>query len=643
MSNLYNLLKTIIEKLNATVKSVNGKTGDITLNASDVGADASGTAESKVSTHNTSIDSHSDIRLLISGLTNRLNTLADSDDVTLDQLSEVVAYIKSNRDLISSITTSKVNVEDIIDNLTTNVANKPLSAAQGVALKELIDAISIPEVDETLSESGKAADAAAVGDQLSALSEEIANLPQSDWNQNDETAHDYVKNRPFYTSAPVETVLVEESTVTFADTGYGFYAAEFPSTFEGTVGETYKVYWDGAAYECTCVKFNNGQAIGNLSVAGAGSDTSEPFLIGIVNDGRIEIATQNTSSSHTFSISAKVAQVVKIDKKYLVQPDWNQNDETAADYVKNRPFYTGDPAKTVLVEESTVSFVTGDGGVMMATLPESFDLVDGQTYSVSWDGTDYVCTGILLRGIPILGNLEIAGIGDNTGEPFVFLNQGQWAVASTESATEHVIAISEYTAQIVKIDKKYLPDTAFTEAEWDFISNRPLSYKQLDVNITSEGTTHDINVGNNYVDLGVTIPDFNDGLYYKVEGEISFRNNSAGLAYPLQINGYYKANSSAMLSLGTVYDSYSRRSLVVSLHGNNARFYAGQLGVFTSGNSLSYTITADFTVISEVKKLSEDYMPDSTAKTSDIPTDDHINELINTALNSIGVAEEGAY
>lgn len=317
MSNLYNLLKSIIEKLNTAVKSVNGKTGDITLNASDVGADASGTAESKVSTHNTSTDSHSDIRLMISGLTNRLNTLADSDDVTLDQLSEVVAYIKSNRDLISSITTSKVNVEDIIDNLTTNVADKPLSAAQGVALKELIDAISIPEVDETLSESGKAADAAAVGDRLSAFSNEIANLPQSDWNQNDSAAPDYVKNRPFYTGDPVETVLVEESTVSFIGGGSHPYIGELQSTMEATVGETYKVYWDGSAYECTCVKFNNGQAIGNLSVAGSGSDTGEPFLIGIANGQGIQIATADTSASHTISISGMVAQIVKIDDKYL--------------------------------------------------------------------------------------------------------------------------------------------------------------------------------------------------------------------------------------------------------------------------------------------------------------------------------------
>ena len=94
-----------------------------------------------ISTHNTATDAHNDIRLLIEGLNTRLNALADSDDTTLDQMSEIIAYIKSNKSLIESVTTSKVNVADIVDNLTTNVANKPLSAAQGVALKALIDEI----------------------------------------------------------------------------------------------------------------------------------------------------------------------------------------------------------------------------------------------------------------------------------------------------------------------------------------------------------------------------------------------------------------------------------------------------------------------------------------------------------------------
>lgn len=116
-----------------------------TYTASEVGADAFGTAESKVSEHNVATDAHNDIRLLIQGLTERMNALADSDDETLDQTSEIVEYIKSNKSLIDAITTSKINVADIIDNLTTNVSNKPLSAAQGVALKALIDGITIPE------------------------------------------------------------------------------------------------------------------------------------------------------------------------------------------------------------------------------------------------------------------------------------------------------------------------------------------------------------------------------------------------------------------------------------------------------------------------------------------------------------------
>ena len=140
------------------VQSVNGKTGAVQLGAadvgarpntwtpshSDVGADKAGTASAAVGTHNAQTDAHNDIRLLISALAARMDALANSDDETLDQMAEVVAYIKDNRGLIEQITTGKVSVSDIVNNLTTNVTNKPLSAAQGVALKALIDAIVIP-------------------------------------------------------------------------------------------------------------------------------------------------------------------------------------------------------------------------------------------------------------------------------------------------------------------------------------------------------------------------------------------------------------------------------------------------------------------------------------------------------------------
>lgn len=144
--------------------------------ATEVGADASGTAESKVSAHNAAADAHNDIRLSVQGLTDRLNALADSDDDTLDQMSEIVAYIKSNKSLIDAITTQKVSVSDIIDNLTTNASNKPLSAAQGVALKALIDGITIPE---TLPNPHKLIFTGAVSAEYDGSTEQTVNIPES--------------------------------------------------------------------------------------------------------------------------------------------------------------------------------------------------------------------------------------------------------------------------------------------------------------------------------------------------------------------------------------------------------------------------------------------------------------------------------
>lgn len=100
----------------------------------------------KVNEHNVNNQSHNDIRLSIKGLTDRLNTLMDSEDVSLDQLSEIVTYIKNNKSLIDGITTNKLNVTDVVNNFTTNVTTKALSASMGVELKRLIDAIKIPDV-----------------------------------------------------------------------------------------------------------------------------------------------------------------------------------------------------------------------------------------------------------------------------------------------------------------------------------------------------------------------------------------------------------------------------------------------------------------------------------------------------------------
>lgn len=140
------------------------------------------TVDATVANHNVATDSHNDIRLLVDGLITRLNALANSDDETLDQMAEVVAYIKSNRTLLEGVTSGKVNVADIIDNLTTNVSNKPLSAAQGVALKALIDAIVVPtKVSDLTNDSGFTSNAGTItgvsANGTSIATSGVANIP----------------------------------------------------------------------------------------------------------------------------------------------------------------------------------------------------------------------------------------------------------------------------------------------------------------------------------------------------------------------------------------------------------------------------------------------------------------------------------
>lgn len=92
-----------------------------------------------ISSHNTSTSAHNDIRVLIDGLTTKLNNFLDVDDTTTDQLSEVITLINNNKGTLESLTTSKINVSDIVNNLTTNSTSKVLSAAQGVVIQSLID------------------------------------------------------------------------------------------------------------------------------------------------------------------------------------------------------------------------------------------------------------------------------------------------------------------------------------------------------------------------------------------------------------------------------------------------------------------------------------------------------------------------
>ena len=131
-----------------------------------------------------------------------------------------------------------------------------------------------------------------------------------------------------------------------------------------------------------------------------------------------------------------------------VQPDWNQNDETQPDYVKNRPFYS----EIGIVTVENVADAELDGFPIFAVGDTVTVNVDDVEHSlVAYDGDEYVIIGDTFSSI-------------NNGEgPLgwqLYIKDGAVRFYSTKGHT-----INYLGEKIVKLNKKYLPDTIATKSD----------------------------------------------------------------------------------------------------------------------------------------------------------------------------------
>lgn len=134
--------------------------------------------------------------------------------------------------------------------------------------------------------------------------------------------------------------------------------------------------------------------------------------------------------------------------------NWEQNDPTADDYIKNRPFYTDETKKETVVKTKTF---TATSSYWWGS-PFAFMPVVGETYKVTWDGEEYICQSYLAWGdCKAIGNISIDDDGPDTGEPFFYYwyDSGDYGLCVRYQG-KHTITIEKI--KVVKIDKKYLPD-----------------------------------------------------------------------------------------------------------------------------------------------------------------------------------------
>lgn len=217
----------------------------------------------------------------------------------------------------------------------------------------------------------------------------------------------------------------------------------------------------------------------------------------------------------------------QIDEALLnSQADWDQNDETAADYIKNRPFYTKDPQEIELIND-TLSFELLDGLYICEIGELSYDLKTGTEIIVNYDGTEYNSFiqefdfGFYAFNASLMNSLTGMDFA-NTGDPFmVHYYNGEIAIYTADTAATHNIIISVVNIEDVKIDKKYMPDPIHIADKDVYRAVRLTSFNPVDITQTIEFPIIDLEAGDVVqLYINVTGSDTVSGADYEAVGEI---------------------------------------------------------------------------------------------------------------------------
>lgn len=194
-----------------------------------------------------------------------------------------------------------------------------------------------------------------------------------------------------------------------------------------------------------------------------------------------QIYNVNDSSAVHFDNSQNLTEEQKQQVREnigVVLPDWNQNDSTQPDYVKNRPFYE-ETETTSILESQQIDFSQS------FRIPTS--IVKGNTYLITWDGTDYTITATEKE--IIAGEIYIPYLEQADG---LFSIEGM-TMRAADNGT-HTVAISLVDSTIKTIDEKFIPSSILNKMD----TLNPVGKGSFSLNRSSNYTAGDYSFAEGY-------------------------------------------------------------------------------------------------------------------------------------------------
>lgn len=290
---------------------------------------------------------------------------------------------------------------------------------------------------------------------VSQLETQIANLDvQPDWSQNDPTSPDYVKNRLAWTDDPVETVLFDGTVVN-----------DDEIDIELIIGQEYVITLDGVEYVLTAQGMADTVFIGSESLWRGIDyiDTEPPFMF-CTYDGCSWFYTINgeDEDEHSLQIVADIAEVHKIDKKYI-KDMYYDNRTMLVDY-DGINYYNA-----IFNEdgEELYHYLTSDTFTVDELIGKNIDYVDcGQRFGCKL--TSDMIEDINGDGIIIsvdFNSIIICNAENTVFDNVTFPYKGLY-VKSPYYRDSDCYKLQLYEGSFKKLDKKYLPDCVEFDIEY---------------------------------------------------------------------------------------------------------------------------------------------------------------------------------
>lgn len=297
--------------------------------------------------------------------------------------------------------------------------------------EEIADCIKSP----TTAEVGQTIVVKAIGDDGKPTEWEPVTLPeqvQADWNQNDNTAADYVKNRTHYTNA--KTVLEYGVLSGFEDNGDGTYVYFLPYVLDISAGLKVKVTWDNQVYQLTATQFNKDFTFIGNNLFWGGEDSGEPFVIVINKElGNTSVVSTGTEASHEVGIVKETP--VRIEPYFL---------PSNIAYLQNGFL----PLNLVIPSDIDVFGGVIAAGGMESTLENPYRnkrTLDGltlETFNAMLDGIVYFPRCVLI------GGNNIAGVSAHKKDGYIRVLWSSYITYSNQGYTLSGAKIEIYDARI---------------------------------------------------------------------------------------------------------------------------------------------------------------------------------------------------